>query len=86
MYTIILFYGGFTVEKVRLLLPSSRSSFDKTCTKFACRILLYVLHFPIFSQQYKCTTRPCFLCLCRRFRSSLHLRHRNLLPPDDYLT
>ena len=51
LFVIFLFYGGFIVEKVRLLLSSTRSSLGKSCTKFACCILLYVLYFPIFGQQ-----------------------------------
>ena len=39
------------MEKVGLSLPSSRSTFDKACTRFAFGILLYVLYFPIFGQQ-----------------------------------
>ena len=48
LYAIFLFYGGFTVEKVRLLLPSSGSTFDKTCIGFAYRILLCAMYFPDF--------------------------------------
>ena len=40
LYVIFLFCEGFTVEKVRLLLPSC-SSFDKTCTRFATLLLVF---------------------------------------------
>ena len=40
------FYSG----KKNLLLPSTPYSFDKTY-RLVCRILLYVLYFPIFSEQ-----------------------------------
>ena len=39
------------MEKVHLFLPSTRSSFDKTYTRFACYILLYALLFPILGEQ-----------------------------------
>ena len=44
-------YGGFTVEKVHLLLSFPRSSFVKTCKWFTGRILSSVPYFSIFGQQ-----------------------------------